>query len=234
MFSIIAKNLEVVRRRISAISIASGRDAATVQLLAVSKTFSADDIRAAYTAGQKAFGENYMREALDKIAELHLLRGLIEWHFIGPIQSNKTRAIAEQFDWVHSIDRLKIARRLSEQRPTHLPPLNVCIQVNISGEASKGGVAPSDIAALVCDVALLPRLRVRGLMSIPEPIFGLHIQCTPHRRLRELFNAINAQGLNLDTLSMGMSTDFSAAILEGATIIRVGTAIFGTRTYLAH
>ncbi|WP_216796730.1 YggS family pyridoxal phosphate-dependent enzyme [Candidatus Vallotia tarda] len=234
MPSIIAQNLDVVRRRISAMSLAAGRDSSSVQLLAVSKNFSADAIRAAHAAGQKAFGENYMREALGKMTALYPLRRFIEWHFIGPIQSNKTRAIAEQFDWVHSIDRLKIACRLSEQRPTHLPPLNVCVQVNISGEASKSGVSPSEIAALARDIVLLPRLQLRGLMSIPEPVSGLHIKGAPHRRLRELFDAVNAQDLHLDTLSMGMSSDFSEAILEGATIVRVGTALFGDRPYQTH
>ncbi|MCG1053721.1 YggS family pyridoxal phosphate-dependent enzyme [Mycetohabitans sp. B5] len=234
MPSLIAQHLDEVRRRIAAVAAAAGRDPASVQLLAVSKTFPADTLRAAHAAGQQAFGENYVQGALDKIATLQPLRASLEWHFIGPLQSNKTRPVAEQFDWVHSVDRLKIAHRLSEQRPAHLPPLNVCVQVNVSGEASKSGVAPDDVATLARDVAALPRLRLRGLMSIPEPVSGLHAQRAPHRRLRELFDAVNAQGLGLDTLSMGMSADLDAAILEGATIVRVGTAIFGARTYPTH
>ncbi|WP_225721517.1 YggS family pyridoxal phosphate-dependent enzyme [Candidatus Vallotiella sp. (ex Adelges kitamiensis)] len=230
----IAQNLDTVRRRILAISATAGRDAASVKLLAVSKTFPANVIRAAHAAGQKSFAENYIREALNKISTLHSLRELIEWHFIGTLQSNKTRAIAEQFDWVHSIDRFKIACRLSEQRPTHLPPLNICIQVNISGEISKSGISPNNISALAHDVASLPRLRLRGLMSVPSPMSGLRVQRTPHRRLRELFDFLNAQNFDLDTLSMGMSADFGAAILEGATIVRVGTALFGPRTYSTH
>lgn len=230
----IEQHLDEVRRRIADAARASGRDPDCVRLLAVSKTFPADAVRHAYAAGQHAFGENYVREALDKISALEPLRTRLEWHFIGPLQSNKTRPVAEQFDWVHSIDRMKIAQRLSDQRPAHLPPLNVCVQVNVSGEASKSGVAPHEVAALAHNIATLPRLRLRGLMSIPEPASTLHAQRAPHRRLRELFDAVNAQGLGLDTLSMGMSSDLDAAILEGATIVRVGTAIFGARAYPIH
>ncbi|WP_459625559.1 YggS family pyridoxal phosphate-dependent enzyme, partial [Burkholderia sp. 3C] len=187
--------------------------------------------RDAHAAGQRAFGENYVQESLDKIAALAALRDTLEWHFIGPLQSNKTRPVAEQFDWVHSVDRLKIAQRLAEQRPAHLPPLNVCVQVNVSGEASKSGVEPAEAAALARAVAALPSLRLRGLMAIPEPAGDLDTQRAPHRRLRELFDTLNAGGLALDTLSMGMSADLEAAVLEGATLVRVGTAIFGARDY---
>ncbi len=201
----------------------------SVTLLAVSKTQPASAVREAAAAGQRAFGENYVQEALDKMASLADLRSQIEWHLIGPLQSNKTRAVAEAFDWVHSVDRLKIAQRLSEQRPAGLPPLNVCLQVNVSGEASKSGVAPDALPALAHAVAALPNLRLRGLMSIPEPVNGLDAQRAPHRALRALFDRLNADGLALDTLSMGMSADLDAAVAEGATIVRVGTAIFGAR-----
>ncbi|UDG82165.1 YggS family pyridoxal phosphate-dependent enzyme [Candidatus Vallotia cooleyia] len=230
MPSIIANHLDVIYRRIAAIATAAGRDTASLKLLAVSKTFSADAISAAYAAGQQAFGESYIQEALGKIFYLKPLRTSLKWHFIGPLQSNKTRLVAEQFDWVHSIDRLKIAHRLSEQRPAHLPPLNVCVQVNVSGEPSKRGIAPNDAVALARNVVVLPRLLLRGLMSIPKPAPDIITQRAYHRRLRELFDAMNAQGLGLDTLSMGMSDDLEAAILEGATLVRVGTAIFGERT----
>lgn len=201
----------------------------SIKLLAVSKGFSAVTVREAYQAGQRAFGESYIQEALDKIG---LLRDLpLEWHFIGPIQSNKTRAIATHFAWAHSVDRLKIAERLSAQRPASLPPLNVCIQVNVSEEDSKSGVAPSGLVELAQAVASLPQLKLRGLMAIPAPVEGLEAQRVPFAKLRELMQQINMQGLALDTLSMGMSHDFSAAILEGATIVRVGTAIFGERNY---
>ena len=203
----------------------------SVTLLAVSKTFDAAAVREAATAGQRAFGENYVQEALDKITALADLRAALEWHLIGPLQSNKTRVVAEGFDWVHSVDRLKIAQRLSEQRPAHLPPLQVCLQVNISGEASKSGLAVAEVAPVAAEVARLPRLRLRGLMAIPEPAADSQAQRAPHRALRELLAAVNAQhGLALDTLSMGMSADLEAAVLEGATIVRVGSAIFGART----
>ena len=186
-------------------------------------------MRVAYEAGQSAFGESYVQEALDKIAALRDLP--LEWHFIGPIQSNKTRAIAENFSWVHSVDRLKIAERLSAQRPQNLPPLNVCIQVNVSGEDSKSGVSPSEVLELAQAVAQLPRLKLRGLMAIPAPTEGTEAQRIPFAQLRELMRQLNAQGLELDALSMGMSHDFEAAMLEGATIMRIGTAIFGERIY---
>ncbi|MEQ1742369.1 MAG: YggS family pyridoxal phosphate-dependent enzyme [Candidatus Nitrotoga sp.] len=198
-------------------------------MLAVSKGVSTVAMCEAYQAGQRAFGESYIQEAWDKI---ELLRDLpIQWHFIGPVQSNKTRAIAMHFAWVHSVDRLKIAERLSAQRPANLPPLNVCIQVNVSGEGSKSGVSPGELVELAQAVARLPQLRLRGLMAIPAPAEGLEAQRIPFFKLHELMQRINAQGLVLDTLSMGMSHDFSAAILEGATIVRVGTAIFGERNY---
>ena len=202
-----------------------------VALLAVSKTFGAEAVREAYAAGQRAFGENYVQEALAKIAALADLRPGIEWHLIGPLQSNKTKAVAEAFDWVHSVDRLKIAHRLAEQRPAWLPPLQLCLQVNVSSEASKSGVPAQEVAALALAVAALPRERVvlRGLMAIPEPADGFEVQRGPHRALRELLTAVNGRGLALDTLSMGMSADLEAAIAEGATIVRVGTAVFGDR-----
>ncbi|MBB5426626.1 YggS family pyridoxal phosphate-dependent enzyme [Paraburkholderia atlantica] len=226
-----AHNLADVHERIASAAQAAGRDAQSVTLLAVSKTFPADAVRAAHAAGQRAFGENYVQEALDKIQTLADLRASLEWHFIGPLQSNKTRPVAEHFDWVHSIDRLKIAQRLSEQRPDNLPPLNVCLQVNVSGEASKSGVAPDDAAAIAHQIAALPKLKLRGLMSIPEPAGDHDAQRAPHRQLRELFERLRNDGLALDTLSMGMSADLEAAVLEGATIVRVGTAIFGARDY---
>ena len=220
-----------VKRRIAAAAVAAGRDAKSITLLAVSKTFPADAVREAVAAGQREFGENYVQEALAKIAALADLRPQIEWHLIGPLQSNKTRAVAAAFDWVHSVDRLKIAERLAEQRPPGLPPLQLCLQVNVSGEASKSGVAPAELPALAQAVAALPRERVvlRGLMAIPEPAADVEAQRAPHRALRQLLEALNAGGLALDTLSMGMSADLDAAVAEGATIVRVGTAIFGAR-----
>ena len=240
----IGSNLPEVKRRIAAACATAGRDANIrtssaapgappgVLLLAVSKTFDEAAVREAHAAGQQAFGENYVQEALAKIAALADLRPAIEWHLIGPLQSNKTRAVSEAFDWVHSIDRLKTAQRLSEQRPAWLPPLNLCLQVNVSGEASKSGVAPSDLPALARAVGALPRDRVqlRGLMSIPEPAADEAARRRPHRLLRELMARLVADaGLPLDTLSMGMSADLEAAVLEGATIVRVGTAVFGRR-----
>ncbi|MCM2549886.1 YggS family pyridoxal phosphate-dependent enzyme [Burkholderia glumae] len=227
----LAARLASVHRRIDDAARSAGRAPSDVALLAVSKTFPAEAVRAAHAAGQRAFGENYVQESLDKIAALADLRASLEWHFIGPLQSNKTRAVAERFDWVHSVDRLKIAQRLAEQRPAQLPPLNVCVQVNVSGEATKSGVAPDEVAALAQAVAALPALRLRGLMAIPEPAGDLAAQRAPHRRLRELYDALRAGGLALDTLSMGMSADLEAAVLEGATIVRIGTAIFGARDY---
>jgi pyridoxal phosphate enzyme (YggS family) len=218
-----------VRARIEAACRRFGRDPSSVSLLAVSKLQPSQAVRDAAALGHAAFGENYVQEALDKVAELVDLRERIEWHLIGPLQSNKTRPVAEAFDWVHSVDRLKIAQRLSEQRPPGLVPLNVCLQVNVSGEASKSGVAPAELPALAHAVAALPRLRLRGLMSIPEASEDFAAQCAPHRALRELRDALVAQGLVLDTLSMGMSDDLEAAIAEGSTLVRVGTALFGPR-----
>ncbi len=228
----ILSNLQATRQAIAHAANAAHRNAAEVRLLAVSKTFPAASVREAYLAGQTAFGENYLQEALDKI---HALSDLpLEWHFIGPIQSNKTRAIAENFAWVHSVDRLKIAERLSTQRPPQLPPLNVCLQVNVSGEESKSGIAPEEAGQLAREVARLPHLRLRGLMSIPAPATGETAQRAPFARMRELLGQLNSQGMALDTLSMGMSYDYPAAILEGATIVRIGTAIFGNRDYGEH
>lgn len=227
----IESNLQEVKGRISGAALAAGRPPGAVRLLAVSKTFGAEAVRQAHAAGQRAFGENYVQEALAKVAALADLRPGIEWHLIGPLQSNKTRAVAEAFDWVHSVDRLKIAQRLAEQRPAWLAPLQLCLQVNISGEASKSGVLPAEAAALAQAVAGLPRERVvlRGLMAIPEPAGDFDAQRVPHRALRELLAAVNARGLALDTLSMGMSADLEAAVAEGATIVRVGAAVFGER-----
>ncbi|GIX24752.1 MAG: YggS family pyridoxal phosphate enzyme [Caldimonas sp.] len=225
----ITQNIQQVRDRIAAACASAQRDVQSVTLLAVSKTFGAAAVREALAAGQHRFGENYVQEALQKMAALADVRSQIEWHLIGPLQSNKTKAVAEHFDWVHSVDRLKIAQRLSEQRPAHLPPLQVCLQVNISGEASKSGLPPAEVGALARQVAALPRLRLRGLMAIPEPSDDPQAQRRPHRALRELLAGLRAQGLALDTLSMGMSADLEAAIAEGATIVRVGTAIFGPR-----
>ena len=203
----------------------------SVTLLAVSKTFGPDAVRDAFTAGERCFGENYVQEALDKMAALADLRRDIEWHLIGPLQSNKTRVVAEHFDWVHSVDRLKIAQRLSEQRPESMPPLSVCLQVNISGEASKSGLMPDDVAGVARAVAALPRVRLRGLMAIPEVVAGADTaaQRRPFRALRALFDQLRSEGLALDTLSAGMSDDLEAAILEGATMVRIGSAIFGRR-----
>lgn len=222
-------NIQQVRARIARACDDAQRPVQSVTLLCVSKTFSADAVREAHAAGERCFGENYVQEGVDKIAALADLRERIEWHLIGPLQSNKTRIVAEQFDWVHSVDRLKIAQRLSEQRPEYLPPLQICLQVNISGEASKSGLAPAEVAAVAQAVAALPRVRLCGLMAIPEPAGDLPTQRAPHRALHELFDALRAQGLALDTLSMGMSADLEAAILEGATMVRVGSAIFGAR-----
>jgi PLP dependent protein len=231
----IASNLQEVKRRIAAAAAAAGRSAESVTLLAVSKTFPAAAVREAHAAGQHAFGENYVQEALAKIEALVDLRRGLQWHLIGPLQSNKTRPVAEAFDWVHSVDRLKIAERLAEQRPAMLPPLQLTLQVNVSGEASKSGVAPADVPALAHAVAALPRERVclRGLMAIPEPAGDFAAQRAPHRRLCELLDALRAQGLALDTLSMGMSADLEAAVAEGATVVRVGSAIFGARSVAA-
>jgi len=225
----IASNLQAVRAAITAATIEAGRTSGEVTLLAVSKTFAPDAIREACHNGQICFAESYVQEALGKIAMLHDLP--IEWHFIGPIQGNKTRAIAEHFAWVHSVDRLKIAERLSAQRPAHLPPLQICLQVNISEEASKSGVPSGEAAQLAMQIAQLPRLNLRGLMTVPAPSDDISAQRAGFAQLRELRDQIERQGLHLDTLSMGMSHDFAAAIAEGATMVRVGTAIFGDRIY---
>ena len=203
----------------------------SVTLLAVSKTFGVDAIAEAHAAGQLCFGENYVKEAVEKVAVLEGLVPHPEWHLIGPIQSNKTRVVAATFDWVHSVDRLKVAERLSAQRPAGLAPLSVCVQVNVSGEASKSGVAPAEVEAIARAVAALPRLRLRGLMGIPEPVAGadLAAQRRPFRALRTLFDQLRSDGLALDTLSAGMSDDLEAAVLEGATMVRIGSAIFGRR-----
>ena len=223
----ISGRLQNLATRIADAAVAAGCDPATVRLLAVSKTWPADSVREAAAAGQRAFGENYVQEGVAKVDELAGLG--LEWHFIGPLQSNKTRLVANRFSWVHSIDRLKIAERLSEQRDVHLPPLEVCIQVNVSGEASKSGVAPPDLPELARAVAALPRLRLRGLMAIPEPTPDVALQRARFASLRAMRDELNAAGLALDTLSMGMSDDLEAAIAEGSTLVRVGTAIFGSR-----
>jgi PLP dependent protein len=227
--SSIAVKLQQVRSRIAAACAHAQRPVQSVTLLAVTKTFGPQALRDAFAAGQRAFGENYVQEALEKIEATADLRGRTEWHLIGPLQSNKTRVVAAHFDWVHSIDRLKLAQRLSEQRPGELPPLQVCLQINISGETSKSGVAPDEALALARQVDALPRLRLRGLMSIPQLAADHEAQRAPHRALARLLYELNAAGLALDTLSMGMSGDLEAAIEEGATIVRVGSAIFGAR-----
>ena len=220
-------NLAAAHRRIAAACAAAGRSPAAVRLLAVSKSFDAAAIRGAHAAGQREFGENYLQEALEKITQSP--RDGVLWHFIGPIQSNKTHAIAEHFDWVHTVDRLKIASRLSEQRPPQLAPLQVCVQVNISAQASKSGCALEEAPDLCQAVANLPGLRLRGLMAIPAPA-AIADPRAAYRRLRELFESLQRSGLEVDTLSAGMSDDFEAAIAEGATIVRIGTAIFGKRS----
>jgi pyridoxal phosphate enzyme (YggS family) len=231
--SIISANMQAVEQAIAAAAEAAGRPRDAVQLLAVSKTFPFTDVLAAMQTGQRAFGENYLQEGVDKIAAVAAAApdAQLEWHFIGPIQSNKTRPIAENFAWVHALDRLKIAQRLSEQRPAGLSPLNVCLQVNISGEASKSGVAPADLPELARQVAALPHLRLRGLMAIPEAETDAAKQHLPFAQVRLLYEQLQRDGLPLDTLSMGMSGDLAAAVAEGATIVRIGSAIFGKRVY---
>jgi hypothetical protein len=219
--------LQAVRARIADAARICGRDPAAIELLAVSKTWPAAALRELASAGQKAFGESYVQEALGKIDELRDLP--IEWHFIGALQANKTRLLAESFDWVHSVAELRMAQRLAAQRPPTMPPLSVCLQVNISGEPSKAGVPPASLPALAQAVAALPRLRLRGLMAIPEATSDFAAQRASFRRLRELSQRLQADGLSLDSLSMGMSHDLEAAIAEGATWLRVGTAIFGER-----
>ena len=224
----ISTNLQAVGARIATAAQLAGRAVEDIRLLAVSKTFPPERIREAALAGQIAFGENYLQESLDKIAALRDLG--LEWHFIGPLQSNKTRPVAEHFAWAHGVERLKIAERLAEARGAERPPLQICIQVNVSGEASKSGVSPGETAALAQAVAALPNLKLRGLMAIPEPTDDMPLARQRFAMLRELREVLNKAGMALDTLSMGMSHDMEAAILEGATIVRVGTAIFGERT----
>jgi PLP dependent protein len=225
--STIAANLQAVKSRIAATALAAGRGAEAVTLLAVSKTFGVAAVRECAAAGQRAFGENYLQEALEKIDALRPL--YLEWHFIGPIQSNKTRPIAENFHWVHSVERERVAARLDAARPTALPPLNICLQVNISGEASKSGVAPDEVLALARAIQPLLRLKLRGLMAIPEPTTDATLRRKRFALLRELQQNLIARGHALDTLSMGMSDDLEDAIAEGATMVRVGTALFGQR-----
>jgi pyridoxal phosphate enzyme (YggS family) len=229
----ISAHIEQVRQAIAAAAQAAGRDSKSVSLIAVSKTFGPEAVIAAADAGQRAFGENYLQESLDKMLAVKSLRPdlTLEWHFIGPIQSNKTRSVAEHFDWVHAVDREKIAKRLSEQRPGNLPPLQICLQVNVSGEDSKRGVSPADVIPLARAVSVLPRLCLRGLMAIPEPAEDPERQRAPFSLLRQLAQQLREAGIETDTLSMGMSADMTAAIAEGATMVRIGTAIFGKRDY---
>ena len=225
--SVIAENLQRVQARIQSACQAAGRDPASVRLLAVSKTIGADEVRQAHAAGQQAFGENYIQEGVDKIQTLQDVD--LEWHCIGPIQSNKTRLVAEHFDWVHSVDRLKTAERLSAQRPSSMPPLQVCIQVNIDGGENKSGVLPGQALALAQAVAALPQLQLRGIMTIPEPHEDAALTRAVHAQARALWLHLKSQGLDLDTLSMGMTADLEAAVQAGSTMVRVGTAIFGRR-----
>ncbi len=225
----IAANLETVRKRIAAACLAAGREPGDVRLLAVSKTFGPEAVIEAHAAGQTAFGENYIQEAVEKMAVLSHLP--LEWHCIGPIQSNKTRLVAQHFAWAHTVDRLKIAQRLSEQRPPELPPLQICIQVNVDGGPTKSGVVPAEALVLARELAALPRLRLRGLMCIPEPAPDFVAARAVFMRAKALFDQINSEGLALDTLSMGMTADLEAAIDAGSTLVRVGTAIFGGRSY---
>lgn len=222
-----ANRLHIVQMRIRAAEQRFQRPSGSVQLLAVSKMQPATAISAVAAAGQSCFGENYLQEALDKMTELAALH--LEWHFIGPIQANKTRGVAERFAWVHSVDRLKIAERLNAQRPALLPPLNICLQVNLDQEPTKHGLAESDLSAVAMAVASLPRLQLRGLMAIPAPTSDFVAQRQAFARLREWLEQLNAEGLAMDTLSMGMSDDLEAAIAEGATLVRIGTALFGPR-----
>ncbi len=233
--TVLHDNLHGVQARIAVACAASARSANSVQLLAVSKTFSADDVRQVAACGQRDFGENYIQEGVDKITALQTIQPALVWHCIGPIQSNKTKLVAEHFDWAHTVDRLKIAQRLSDQRPAHLAPLNVCLQVNIDGGETKSGIAPVDVLALAAEVAKLPHLVLRGLMTIPDPVEGFDAQVAVHAKARALFDEVKA-ALNFpqfDTLSMGMTGDLEAAVQAGSTMVRVGTAIFGGRTYAA-
>ena len=227
MHTSVSANWVQVRKRIELACLAVGRSPDAVKLLAVSKTKSAEAVREAHAAGQMAFGENYIQEGVDKIAALADLS--LEWHCIGPIQSNKTKLVAENFAWVHSIDRLKIAERLSAQRPANLPPLQVCLQVNVDGGSNKSGVSPDELLALAQAVAKLPRLQLRGIMTIPEPAETEVAARKVHHEAKVLFDSLNAADLRVDTLSMGMTGDLEAAIAEGSTCVRVGTAIFGAR-----
>jgi pyridoxal phosphate enzyme (YggS family) len=229
----ISARLDHVRQAIAAAVRAAARLPDSVLLIAVSKTFGSDAVIAAADAGQRMFGENYLQEALDKKLAVAAARPdlALEWHFIGPIQSNKTRPIAENFDWVHAVDREKIAQRLSDQRPAHLPPLQICLQVNVSGEDSKSGVSPDELLPLARAVSAMPHLQLRGLMAIPEPTEDAEHQRPPFIQLRQLAQQLREAGIETDTLSMGMSADMAAAIAEGATMVRVGTAIFGQRDY---
>jgi len=237
IMSSIAHNLQVVHDAIALATHRYGRNPTEIALLAVSKTFSAQDVVQALQAGQKSFGENYLQEALDKMLQVETLRmeslcaTIPEWHFIGPIQSNKTRPIAEHFSWVHSVDREKIAHRLSEQRPIALGDLQICLQVNISGEASKSGVHPDQLLALAQQVHALPRIKLRGLMAVPEASDDTQVQRAAFHRLAQLAQTLIQHGIALDTLSMGMSGDMEAAIAEGSTMLRIGSAIFGKRQY---
>lgn len=224
----IALNIATVRARMVAAAAQAGRDPAGIRLLAVSKAQPVAAIEAACEAGQMEYGENYLQEALPKLDALRRRQELV-WHFIGSLQGNKTRTVAERFAWVHTVDRERIARRLHEHRPPALPPLNVCIEVRLSDEPNKSGIPPEEAAALAQRISAMPRLRLRGLMTIPPPAKDADAQRLPFRRLGKLFDSLNAQGYTLDTLSMGMSGDFAAAIAEGATLVRVGTAIFGRR-----
>jgi pyridoxal phosphate enzyme (YggS family) len=225
----ISDNLQLVRERINTACSRVGRAPDSVTLLAVSKTFPAVTVREAFHAGQRKFGENYVQEGVDKIVELADLRDQIEWHMIGPLQSNKTRVVAENFDWVHTVDRMKVAQRLSEQRPAGLPPLQVCIQVNTSGEDSKSGISPGEALGLARAVSALPHLTLRGVMGLPAPSDDLAVQKSQLHAVRVVFDSLVAEGIPLDTLSMGMSGDLEIAVEEGSSILRVGTALFGKR-----
>lgn len=232
---ILRDNLHAVQARIAEACVASGRNAGSVQLLAVSKTFSVDDVRQVTACGHRDFGENYIQEGVDKIIALQSNGSPLVWHCIGPMQSNKTKLVAEHFDWAHTVDRFKIAQRLSDQRPAHLAPLNVCLQVNIDGGETKSGIAPAEALALAAEVAKLPRVVLRGLMTIPDPVDSFDAQVAVHAKARALFDDVKA-ALNLpqfDTLSMGMTGDLEAAVHAGSTMVRVGTAIFGGRNYPA-
>jgi pyridoxal phosphate enzyme (YggS family) len=226
----LSSRYQAVRARITQAALRAGRPPESVQLLVVSKTFGSDQVAQVAALGQRDFGENYVQEGVDKIAALTSVAGLV-WHCIGPLQSNKTRPVAEHFDWVHSVDRLKIAQRLSEQRPAHLPPLQVCLQVNIDGGPTKAGVLPEEALALAQAVCALPRLQLRGLMTIPDPVAGFQAQLAVHEQAKALFDQLQTTLAlpKFDTLSMGMSADLEAAVQAGSSMVRVGTAVFGAR-----